>query len=529
VDGALVGTTVGSQNSLTSPSQLVLGAQQTLIYFLTGDIAEVQIYNTALSGTNQQSCETPLFQKYNLPPPVPTGLYVQLQNAGMVLTWLPSNGATGYHIKRAATSGGPYTVIATNSTTTFTNSSVALTNVYYYVVSAFNGTSESANSAEVGTQDLLSSHYALGPSSRTTPIAITEIMWKPTPRTDGKNLEFVEIYNSNPWYHDISGYQFTCADMNYTVPAGTTIASNSFIVIAAAPADIQSVYGITNVLGPYSGSLKKSETLQLLDEQGAVLLTVPYSDVYPWPVAAGGTGHSIVLANPTYGEGDPRAWAISDAVGGTPGQREIYQPGPLRNVVINKILPHSENPAVPQFLELYNHSAASVDVSGCIVTDDPSTNRFVIPSGTLIGPARFVSFTQSQLGFTLNGAGETLYFIQPDGSRVLDAVQFGAQSDGVSYGRWPDGANDFYAFTSRTPGTNNSAILIGDVVINELMYKPISGNDDDQYIELYNQGTNTVNLAGRQFTAGVTFTFPYVTLAPSGYLVVARNLTNFVR
>ena len=60
------------------------------------------------------------------------------------------------------------------------------------------------------------------------------------------------------------------------------------------------------------------------------------------------------------------------------------------------------------------------------------------------------------------------------------------------------------------------------------MYKPISGNDDDQYIELYNKGANTVDLTGWQFTSGVTFTFPGVTLAPNGYLVVARNLTNLL-
>ncbi|HVU27987.1 MAG TPA: lamin tail domain-containing protein [Verrucomicrobiae bacterium] len=369
-------------------------------------------------------------------------------------------------------------------------------------------------------------HDVLGPSSRKTPIVFSEIMYKPAPRTDGKNLEFIELYNSNPWFQDISGYQITCADMNYTFPTGTTIASNSFIVVAAAPADIESVYGITNVMGPYSGSLKKSETLELLDEQGAVLLTVPYSATYPWPVGADGEGHSIILANPTYGEGDPRAWSISDVIGGSPGQMDTFTPGPLRNVVINEILPHSENPAVPQFIELYNHSTNSVDISGCILTDDPTTNKFVIPSGTIMGPAGFISFTQSQFGFTLNGAGETLYFIQSDGSRILDAVQFGAQADGVSYGRWPDGANDFYAFTTNTPGTNNSSILIGDIVINELMYDPISGNDDDQYIELYNQGTNTVDLSGWQFTAGVTFTFPDVSIAPNGYLVVARNMTN---
>ncbi len=374
---------------------------------------------------------------------------------------------------------------------------------------------------------MVNPHAPLGPSSRKTGIVFSEIMWKPAPRTDGNNVEFLEIYNSTPWFQDISSYQIVCADMNYTFPSNTIIPGGAFFVIAASPQGIQNVYGLTtNVFGPYSGSLKHSETLQLIDEQGAVLLTVPYTDVYPWPVAAGGTGHSIVLANPSYGEGDPRAWDISDVVGGSPGQMDAFHPSPLRSVVINEILPHSENPAVPQFIELYNHSTNSVDVSGCILTDDPSTNKFVIPGGTVIGPAGFVSFTQAQFGFTLNGAGESLYFIKPDNSRILDAVQFGAQANGVSYGRWPDGANDFYAFTTNTPGTNNSAIWIGDIVISELMYDPISGNDDDQYIELYNKGTNTINLAGWQFTSGVTFTFPNITIAPNGYLVAAKNMTN---
>ena len=265
----------------------------------------------------------------------------------------------------------------------------------------------------------------------------------------------------------------------------------------------------------------------MLDEQGSLLLEVPYSNVYPWPVAADGTGHSIVLANPSYGESDPRAWDISDVIGGSPGVMEAFRPSPLRSVVINEILAHSENAGVPQFIELYNHSTNSVDVSGCILTDDPKTNKFVIPAGTVIGPAGFVSFTQPQFGFTLNGAGETLYFVKPDNSRILDAVQFGAQANGVSWGRWPDGANDFYALTTNTPGTNNSTIVIGDIVINELMYDPISGNDDDQYIELYNKGANTVNLSGWQFTSGVNFTIPTNTmLSPDSYLVVARNQTN---
>jgi hypothetical protein len=366
-------------------------------------------------------------------------------------------------------------------------------------------------------------HEPLGPSSRTTGIVISEIMYKPAPRADGHNVQFVELYNSTPWFFDLSGYQIVCADMQFTVPAGVIIPGGGYLVVAASPGSMEAVYGITNVIGPYTGSLKHAETLQLLDEQGRLLLTVPYTDTFPWPVAAGGTGHSIVLANPTYGEGDPRAWDISDIRGGSPGTMESYRPGPQRNVVLDEVLAHSENPAVAPYVKLYNHSAGAVDLSGCVLTDDTTVNQFVIPAGTSIPAGGFLSF-EASLGFALNPAGDTIFLINSNQTRVLDAAQFEGQADGVSYGRWPDGANDFYPLQTREPGTNNSGIVIGNIVINELMYDPISKNDDDQYIELYNQGTNTVSLANWQFTAGVKFTFPPdASIGPNGYVVVGRN------
>ncbi|HEY3857380.1 MAG TPA: lamin tail domain-containing protein, partial [Verrucomicrobiae bacterium] len=178
----------------------------------------------------------------------------------------------------------------------------------------------------------------LGPSSRTTGIAISEIMWKPAARADSNDVEFIELYNSCPFFQDISSYTVKCVDMSYTFAPNTTIGAGQFFVLAASPPAIAGVYGLTSNVFGYTGSLKHSETLQLLDERSNVLLTVPYTDVYPWPVAAGGTGHSIVLANPTYGEGDPRAWAISDHAGGSPGQMDSFTPSPLRSVVINEIL-----------------------------------------------------------------------------------------------------------------------------------------------------------------------------------------------
>jgi regulation of enolase protein 1 (concanavalin A-like superfamily) len=410
--------------------------------------------------------------------------------------------------------------------------SIAMTNPIYFGMAVCSHNTGSAAVAQFRNISPVTNALAgtlvlpsepLGPSSRKTPIAISEIMYKPAPRTDTNNLEFIEIYNSNPWFHDISGYRLSGTTLNYTFPAGTVLPGGAFLVIAASPQNIQSVYGITNVIGPYTGSLKKAETLQLFDEVGAVLLTVPYSNVYPWPVATDGTGHSLVLARPTYGEEDPRAWDISDSVGGSPGQIDGFRPSPLRNVVINEFLAHTDPPDY-DYIELYNHANQPVDISGCILTDDAATNKFVIPAGTIIPARGFISYSETNMNFRLSAAGETIYFKNPDQSRYLDAVQFGGQENGVATGRWPDGANEFYRLSSKTPGGANAPILKSDIVINELMYDPISGNDDDQYIELYNRSGNTVNLGGWQLSDAVSFTFPSNTvLAPDAYLVVARN------
>src|SRR5262249_52660050 len=145
-------------------------------------------------------------------------------------------------------------------------------------------------------------------------------------------------------------------------------------------------------------------------------------------------------------------------------------------------------------------------------------------NGTLIQAGGFVAFDQNQLGFSLSAAGETIYFKNPDQSRVLDALRFEGQENRVSFGRFPDGAEEFYRLAARTPGAPNSGILVHDIVINEIMYAPISGEVGDQYIELYNKGTLPVDLSGWKFTAGVNFTFPGNTkLAPDSYLVVAND------
>ena len=61
----------------------------------------------------------------------------------IILNWNPSSGASGYNVKRATSSGGPYTIIANVTTTNYTDPSVLRGVSYFYVVSATNSCGES--------------------------------------------------------------------------------------------------------------------------------------------------------------------------------------------------------------------------------------------------------------------------------------------------------------------------------------------------------------------------------------------------
>ena len=96
---------------------------------------------------------------YNGPPSAaPTGLQVDATGANSVsLSWTaPAGSPTGYNVKRASSSGGPYTTVGSTTapTVTFTDS-VTGGATYYYVVSALTAGGESADSSFVSATPTL--------------------------------------------------------------------------------------------------------------------------------------------------------------------------------------------------------------------------------------------------------------------------------------------------------------------------------------------------------------------------------------
>jgi len=105
------------------------------------------------------------------------------------------------------------------------------------------------------------------------------------------------------------------------------------------------MYGGISVIGPYTNHLSNSSgTVRLLNREGGVLAQVNYSTDPPWPPAADGAGHSLVLAIPSLGEGNPAAWAASLLMGGSPGTAERTTPTAYRTIFINEILAHTDPP-----------------------------------------------------------------------------------------------------------------------------------------------------------------------------------------
>jgi len=363
---------------------------------------------------------------------------------------------------------------------------------------------------------------ALQPCSHRTALTISEIMYHPP--ADTAALEFVELCNTDPVAIDLGGYRLT-GDIAYTFPTATVLAARSFLVVAADPAALQHAAGLTNVLGPFSGALPNDAgTVRLANRWGAELLAVEYADADEWPAAADGAGHSLVLAQPAFGAGDPRAWAASAFVGGSPGRTEPPPPNAYAGVCLNEILAHTD-PDLDR-IELYHAGTQALDLSGCALTDDPPRPGYLLPPGTVIAPRRFLTWDETQLGFRLSMSGETVLLFTPARDRVIDAVRFGAQARGAALGRFPDGAPDWRELSQPTLGQSNTnaALRIRVVLINEIMFHPLSGRDEDEYIELHNRGSNAVDLSYWRFTAGVSFMFPPGTTIPAGgYLVVAAD------
>lgn len=374
-------------------------------------------------------------------------------------------------------------------------------------------------------------------------LRITEIMYHPLVSED---YEFIELKNTGATTLDLTGVAFT-AGIAFSFPAGFTLPPGEFAVLAVNLTAFAQRYPGVAVAGAFTGALSNGgEQLVLSGPGPTTLIDMTYDDAPPWPTSPDGLGNSLVIIDPL---GDPNLasnWRASSFIHGSPGEDD---PAPFYGgVIINELLAHSDLP-LEDAIELHNPTAQAINIGGWFLSDSAATlKKYRIADGTTIQPGGYAVFYEYQFNdpanppnipFAFSSQGEEAYLAAADAGGTLtgyvSSVSFGASANGVSLGRFTTSVgDDFTAMSRRTFGEDNPATvqqfrtgtglpnaypLVGPVVINELMYNPLTG---DEFLELQNITDNEVPLYdpanpanGWALTNGVDFTFPSSAAVPA--------------
>jgi hypothetical protein len=370
-------------------------------------------------------------------------------------------------------------------------------------------------------------------------LRITEVMYNPPmPEADGDNdaFEFIELKNTGDETLDLStvsftdGIAFAFADGNVV-----SLGPGQFVLVVQNQAAFESLYGsaLSGIIaGQYEGRLANGgETVRLEDFWNGTVAEFSYSDGRGWPVAADGGGHSLVphaealLAEPEGSLNYAGNWRASAYIGGSPGADD---PEPERNIVLNEFMANTVGS--DDWIELYNPTDVAVSLRDWYLSDDVGRlDKWAFPVLT-VPPRGYASFDEDDGfgrgadGFALSRSGEELLVSYLPGTsfdRIADAVQFKAQEQGISLGRYPDGRPYWFRLTPSPERANAGPLR--DVVISEVMYHPVDANDE--YVELYNSTDEAVTLAGPEGSWRLDGAAAYrfnagLTLAAGGRLVV---------
>jgi len=139
---------------------------------------------------------------------------------------------------------------------------------------------------------------------------------------------------------------------------------------------------------------------------------------------------------------------------------EFYSIEVVGDLVINEFLASNESIAADQdgefddWVELYNRSDSTIDLSGFYLSDDAAElDKWAFPD-TSIAPYEYLIIwtdnDEEQEGlhtsFKLSASGEVILLVNGEGS-IVDETIFGEQSTDISMGRYPNGDGPFVQMT----------------------------------------------------------------------------------
>jgi len=319
-------------------------------------------------------------------------------------------------------------------------------------------------------------------------LVINEIMYNSTSYDE----EWIELYNNTTQTIDLENYNICDNDASHThiiIPAGYSVAAGGYFTISIA------TNGAFPFTPDYDGTGNFSlnnggDDVRVWNDAFILVDIVSYDDSSPWPTEPDGDGPSLSLLEPDLDNSLAESWDASREDGGTPGA-ENFPPLPY------------------------------------VTITDPNGGEF-ITQGEAYDITWIFDFWTGDIDIKLVKEGYSPVVVGSDIAvadgvwtwNVSSAIQLGDDYKimivPVNSGDPADESDDYFSIIE--------PYVAPIIVITEIMYNPPESNTDSlEFLELYNNGDETVNLEGFHFTEGIEFVFPSIDLAPEGYLLVAVN------
>jgi hypothetical protein len=126
----------------------------------------------------------------------------------------------------------------------------------------------------------------------------------------------------------------------------------------------------------------------------------------------------------------------------------------------------------PDWIEIYNASDQRIYLGGLYLTDNKDVpNKFLIPGSVYVDANSFVVFIadnetaqgSKHTNFKIKADGDDIYLFSTNAVTLIDGIEFGQQVSDISYGRYPNGNDNWRFMGYPTPGTQNNGGYLGMV------------------------------------------------------------------
>jgi hypothetical protein len=205
-------------------------------------------------------------------------------------------------------------------------------------------------------------------------------------------------------------------------------------------------------------------------------------------------------------------------------------------LVINELMA-SNNTSIqdPQrqyddWIEIYNYGVNAINIGGMYLTDNPSSpTKWQIPGSnpaTTVAPGGYILIwadndtadTGLHANFKLDADGEQISLFDRDGVTLIDSITFPDQTTDISYGRYPDGSDDWRFFGLPSPEAPNSGAYLGVVADTKFSHNrgfydtpfavTIATETEGAIIYYTTDGSEPYQVTARGFSSGRIYTGP---------------------